>query len=221
MGNSLVELDKRTSDCGLCGLAFKRADAGVKTAFGWGNAKAKYVLVTGTPVYGLETETEEQKILKKIWNANGFREEDWFVTHAIMCPNAYEETTYLHIDACKPRLHDTIDIIEPDLIVTSSTIAVYAVLGYDNMLSMLPSPGSLSHQINFSDETNLGLNRFYYVNTKTDKHIRIANVIDISAYVRGREEFKKNPEAVQEEALRLMDSWTHVYNFINDDRWPF
>lgn len=216
---TLFALDEETSDCGLCGLAFKRADAGVKTAFGWGNADAKYVLVTGTPMYGLESETEAQRVLKKIWNANGFHEEDWFVTHAIMCPNAYTETAFNHIDACKPRLSQTIDIIDPELIVTSSTMAVYAVLGYDNMRSMMATPMVGNLGVNLNDETNIGLNRFSYENARTHKHIRTANVVDIAAYLVGKETFKESPELVQEEATRLMDSWTNVYNFMVDQNW--
>lgn len=212
--DKLVALDQRTSDCGLCGLAFKRADAGVKTAFGWGNAGAKYVLVTGVPAYGLEKETEEQRILKKIWNANGFNKEEWFVTHAIMCPELYSKVTFDHIDACRERLLETINTINPQLIVTSSSIAVYAMFGYDTLRAMQNLIGGNTNA-SLCDQAKIGIGNVFYINSVTHDRIPTANVVDIADYIEGREEFKdKNPDTVSEEAIRLMDSWTYIYNWI-------
>lgn len=217
--NKLAYLDRETSDCARCGLAFGRAANNTVTAFGQGSAEAKYLLITSIPAYGLETDTEAQKILKKIWTVNRIDKNEWFVTHAIMCPSSYHEVKFAEIDACRDRLIRTISILNPYLIVVSSAMAAYALMGQRGLELFTTyhpgptyssaSPGNMNSDIipkiiNGGEFEGLGNNG-----------PGIAGVVDIEQYLSYKEMNQEDaPELVSQAASKLMDSWSLIYRFL-------
>lgn len=130
------ELCKTVNYCKLCPRLRKRKRV---LSYENGNIYSKILFVaeapgrlgadkTGIPLYGDKTGDNFQKLLGNI----GWSRKDIFITNAILC-NPREESgnndspTLQEIKNCSPYLEMTIELVEPDVVVTMGKIALDAL----------------------------------------------------------------------------------------------
>lgn len=136
---ALEELSKELKACG--GGPLKAP--GINPVFGEGNPDSKVMFIGEAPGFN---ENQQQrpfvgqagKLLRKNLVANGFPEEDVYITNIVKFrPPENRDPTLEEMEFFKPFLDKQIEIIEPEYIVTLGRFSMYKFLGVGVSISRI------------------------------------------------------------------------------------
>lgn len=136
---NLDDLSASLQNCSLCKLYLGRSHL----VFGSGNPKAKLMFVGEGPgreedEQGLPFVGRSGKLLTKIIEAMGLNREDVYIANVVKCrPPENRNPELDEIKSCSPFLHQQIEFIRPEIIVTLGTFASQNLLNSELSIGRL------------------------------------------------------------------------------------
>src|SRR5436309_8470505 len=130
MSTILAQLAAEAAGCTRCRLANGRT----QVVFGVGNPEADVMFVGEGPGYYEDKQGEPfvgaaGQLLTKLLGEIGLRREDVYITNVVRCrPPGNRDPSPDEIEACRPYLEGTIDIVRPRVIVTLGNFATRVIL---------------------------------------------------------------------------------------------
>jgi uracil-DNA glycosylase family 4 len=130
MSMTLQELAASASTCTRCRLANGRT----QVVFGVGDAEADLMFVGEGPGYYEDKQGEPfvgaaGQLLTRLLGEIGLRREEVYITNVVRCrPPGNRDPMPDEIEACKPYLEGTIDLVSPLVIVTLGNFATRVIL---------------------------------------------------------------------------------------------
>jgi DNA polymerase len=130
MSTTLQELASVASTCTRCRLANGRT----QVVFGVGDPQADVMFVGEGPGYYEDKQGEPfvgaaGQLLTRLLGEIGLRREDVYITNVVRCrPPGNRDPMPDEIEACRPYLEGTIDIVRPRVIVTLGNFATRVIL---------------------------------------------------------------------------------------------
>jgi uracil-DNA glycosylase len=130
MSMTLQELAAAASTCTRCRLATGRT----QVVFGVGDPQADVMFVGEGPGYYEDKQGEPfvgsaGQLLTRLLVEIGLRREDVYITNVVRCrPPGNRDPMPDEIEACRPYLDGTIDLVRPRIIVTLGNFATRVIL---------------------------------------------------------------------------------------------
>jgi len=130
MTRTLHELAEEASTCTRCRLANGRT----QVVFGVGNPEADVMFVGEGPGYYEDKQGEPfvgaaGQLLTKLLGEIGLRREDVYITNVVRCrPPGNRDPSPDEIEACKPYLTGTLNLVAPRVVVTLGNFATRVIL---------------------------------------------------------------------------------------------
>jgi uracil-DNA glycosylase len=130
MSMTLQELQTTASTCTRCRLASGRT----QVVFGVGDPNADVMFIGEGPGYYEDKQGEPfvgaaGQLLTKLLAEIGLRREDVYITNVVRCrPPGNRDPLPDEIEACKPYLDGTLELVKPRLIVTLGNFATRFIL---------------------------------------------------------------------------------------------
>jgi uracil-DNA glycosylase len=130
MSMTLQELAAAASTCTRCRLANGRT----QVVFGVGDPQADVMFIGEGPGYYEDKQGEPfvgaaGQLLTRLLGDIGLRREDVYITNVVRCrPPGNRDPLPDEIEACKPYLEGTIDLVRPRVIVTLGNFATRVIL---------------------------------------------------------------------------------------------
>lgn len=127
----LFELRNKWENCSRCGLCSERD----KVVMGIGNPDADIMFIAEAPgsVENKEGEPlvgESGNLFTALMESVGINREDVFLDNIVAChPQNNRDPIKFEKDSCASRLHETIYIVDPLLIVTMGKVALNSLVG--------------------------------------------------------------------------------------------
>ena len=127
---AMYEVSEKYANCQKCSLGALRDKNQQKMCFGSGNMDAVGLLIIPSPVYNgapaaYGADTEEAKVLQGIFNSLKIDKDLWFITTVLACKEDTEKPFgEAEIDACLPRLCDTLYSISPKIVVLAGRVSL-------------------------------------------------------------------------------------------------
>jgi uracil-DNA glycosylase family 4 len=130
MTKTLQELAEEASTCARCRLANGRT----QVVFGVGSPDADVMFIGEGPGYYEDKQGEPfvgaaGQLLTKLLGEIGLRREDVYITNVVRCrPPGNRDPWPDEIEACKPYLTGTLDLVSPRVVVTLGNFATRVIL---------------------------------------------------------------------------------------------
>jgi uracil-DNA glycosylase len=127
----LQQLKEEYQSCNLCE---ELCEERTQVVFGSGNPNAKILFIGEAPglneaKQGIPFCGASGKILEELLASIGFSRDDVFITNTLICrPPKNRNPKAKEIENCNDRLHKTIQLINPNVIVTVGNFATKAMI---------------------------------------------------------------------------------------------